>query len=85
MGLYSSRDGGFTWTLVVQGRKQFQFAGLGSVVVWVDQRTPTSYLDWSCDEAQTQEEVGFLTNSDLEAIIVVGMLTEKGEKARHAT
>ena len=67
------------------GRKQFQFAGLGSVVVWVDQRRTASYVDWSCDEAQTEEKVSFLTNSDLDMITVVGMLTEKGEKARHVT
>ena len=66
------------------GFKHFQFAGLGSVVVWVNRRTASS-LDWSCNEGLNSQKVSFLYNSTLEQIYVVGMLTERGQKARRAT
>ena len=84
-GLYSSRDGGFTWTKLDNGFKHFRFAGLGSVVVWVDYRRTASYADWSCHEGLNAHTFNFLYNSTLETIFVVGMLTERGEKARHVT
>ena len=81
--LYFSRDGGFTWFEVGTGFWEFQFAALGSVVVTVQKRRSTSTVRWSCDEGHSWEVTQY-TNSSF-GITVVGMLTEREEKARHVT
>jgi len=81
--LYFSHDGGFTWQEVAQRFWQFQFAALGSIVVTVQmyQRNGVDHVRWSCDEGASWNETSFVDSS----IRVVGMLTERGEKARHVT
>ena len=82
--LYFSRDGGFTWFEVGTGFWEFQFAALGSVVVAVRKRVTTSTIQWSCDEGHTWKFDNFTRQSGLR-ISVIGMLTEREEKARHVT
>jgi len=53
--------------------------------VWVDYRRYATNADWSCNEGLSSQSFNFLYNSTLERIFVVGMLTERGEKARHVT
>lgn len=81
--LYFSRDGGFTWFEVATGSWEFQFAALGSVVVMVRKRVYTSYIRWSCDEGHSWTRTDFSNNGF--SVIVIGMLTERDEKARHVT
>lgn len=80
--LYFSRDGGFTWFEVDTGFWEFQFAALGSVVVSVRKRRLTNTIKWSCDEGRSWQLTQF-TNTT--GIYVIGMLTEREEKARHVT
>ena len=81
--LYFSRDGGFTWFEVDVGFWEFQLAALGSVVVAVKKRVSTRTIRWSCDEGHTWEITDFSRNAF--GINVIGMLTEREEKARHVT
>ena len=81
--LYFSRDGGFTWFEVGTGFWEFQFAALGSVVVAVKKRVTTSTIQWSCDEGHTWEITDFSSTGF--RISVIGMLTEREEKALHVT
>lgn len=84
--LYFSRDGGFTWFEVDRYYWQFQFAGQGAIVAAIRMYTLTSSVRWSCDEGYSWQDVSFLdANSTAERIIVIGMLTEFGEKALHVT
>ena len=83
--LYFSRDGGFTWLEVDRGRKDFQFAAQGAVVVAINLSQYTSYVRWSCDEGATWEAVPFINSNRTRSIYVVGMLTERGERALHVT
>ena len=78
--LYFSRDGGFTWFEVATGSWEFQFAALGSVVVMVRNRVSTNFIRWSCNEGHTWNTTSFSNN-----VNVIGMLTEREEKARHVT
>lgn len=81
--LYFSRDGGFTWFEVATGSWEFQFAALGSVIVMVRKRVPTNSILWSCDEGHSWNETIFSNNAN--RVNVIGMLTEREEKARHVT
>ena len=80
--LYFSRDGGFTWFEVASGSWEFQFAALGSVIVMVRKRVSTNFIRWSCDEGHTWERTTF---SNGYSMYVIGMFTEREEKARHVT
>ena len=82
--LYFSRDGGFTWFEVGTGFWEFQFAALGSVVVTVKKRIPTSTIQWSCDEGHTWTTTNFTETGGF-GMTVIGMLTEREEKALHTT
>ena len=81
--LYFSRDGGFTWFQVGTGFWEFQFAALGSVIVAVRKFVTTSVIQWSCDEGHTWNYDDF--SSRAFGVSVIGMLTEREEKARHVT
>jgi hypothetical protein len=83
--LYFSRDGGFTWFEVGTGFWEFQFAALGSIVVTVKKRVQTSTIQWSCDEGHTWEITNFASQSGGFGVTVIGMLTEREEKALHVT
>lgn len=83
--MYFSRDGGFTWSEVNTGYWRFQFAAQGAIVAAIKVYQSTSSVLWSCDEGNTWQEVEFLTNSELRSIRVIGMLTERGERALHVT
>ena len=81
--LYFSRDGGFSWFEVEVGSWEFQFAALGSVVVTVKKGSRTNTIKWSCDEGRSWDTTQF-SNATF-GINVIGMLTEREEKARHVT
>lgn len=81
--LYFSRDGGFTWFEVDSNSWEFQFAALGSVVVTVRKGIYTSLIKWSCDEGRNWVTTRFSNNTF--GVRVIGMLTEREEKARHVT
>lgn len=83
--LYFSRDGGFTWAEVRYNLWEFQFAGLGSVVVAVRKRRLTKQVLWSCDEGATWTTSSFVDSQFPRGIVVIGMRTEAGEKSRHVT
>ena len=83
--LYFSRDGGFTWAEVRTGQYEFQFAALGSVVVAVLKRWLVTYVVWTCDEGATWQTSRFVDSNFPRGIVVIGMRTEAGEKARHVT
>lgn len=80
--LYFSHDGGVNWIEVDAGFWEFQFAALGSIVVTVQKRRSTNFVRWSCDEGKNWTQSAFHNSS---SVFVVGMLTERGEKARHVT
>lgn len=67
------------------GSYQFQFAALGAVVVSIGTGQQVSSVSWSCDEGDSWSDVEFLDRSNRASIRVVGMLTERGEKALHVT
>ncbi len=68
------------------GYWQFQFAGQGAIVAAIRMFTLTSSVSWSCDEGNQWEDVSFLdANSTVQNILVIGMLTEFGERALHIT
>ena len=81
--LYFSRDGGFTWFEVNSGFWEFQFAALGSVIVTVRKRAYTNTIKWSCDEGRSWQTDTFTDTAF--GVVVIGMLTEREEKARHVT
>lgn len=81
--LYFSRDGGFSWFEVDIGSWEFQFAALGSVIVTVRKQTRTNIIKWSCNEGRSWTDTQF-SNSTF-GMNVIGMLTEREEKARHVT
>ena len=83
--LYFSRDGGFTWAEVRRGLYEFQFAALGSIVVAVQKRSYVRNVLWSCNEGATWNSSSFVSNDFRFGIVVIGMRTEAGEKARHVT
>ena len=84
--LYFSRDGGFTWFEVNSGYWQFQFAGQGAIVATIQRYRAVSSVYWSCNEGKTWDSVGFLgSDSSVNRINVIGMLTEIGERALHVT
>ena len=83
--LYFSRDGGFTWAEVRSGLYEFQFAALGSVVVAVQKNRYVRSVWWTCDEGATWQASTFVDSNFPRGIIVIGMRTEAGEKARHVT
>ncbi len=64
---------------------EFQFAGLGSVVVAVRKRSLTRSVLWSCNEGATWTSANFVDNQFTRGIVVIGMRTEAGEKSRHVT
>lgn len=80
VGLYFSRDGGFTWFEVATGYWRFGFAALGSVVVAVPRWHPTSTVRWSCSEGGSWKDTTF--SSDGSVIRVAGMAAAK--RTRHA-
>ena len=83
--LYFSRDGGFTWAEVRRGQYEFQFAALGSIVVAVLKRRLVTYVVWTCDEGAIWQTSTFVDSDFPRGIVVIGMRTEAGEKARHVT
>jgi PKD repeat protein len=84
LGVFLSRDGGFSWEEVQKGHWTFQLVALGSIIVMAPKRTtvdPLDYIIWSCDEGVTWNRNVF---SDT-PMRLIGLLTQKGQKARRVT
>ena len=46
LGVYISRDGGFSWSQIQRGHWTFQMVALGSVIVMAPKRTTVDPLDY---------------------------------------
>ncbi|PYH84716.1 vacuolar protein sorting/targeting protein 10 [Aspergillus uvarum CBS 121591] len=56
---FVTRDAGFTWKFLKQGRYLWEFGDSGSVIVIVRESIPTKVLYYSTDEGDTWEEYQF--------------------------
>jgi hypothetical protein len=82
--VFVSRDGGYSWRETHDGHWSFQMIALGSIIVMIPKRAtldPVDYVEWSCDEGNTWTRYIFTTTP----MRLIGMLPEKGERARRVT
>ncbi|KAF0396202.1 Oligoxyloglucan reducing end-specific cellobiohydrolase [Gigaspora margarita] len=53
---FMTRDAGVTWTEVKKGAYMYEFGGLGSILILVDDEAPTNQILYSFDEGKTWQE-----------------------------
>lgn len=56
---FVSRDGGITWHAAVKGQYMWEFGDQGSIIVLVEERSPTNKILYSLDEGQHWENFTF--------------------------
>lgn len=56
---FMTRDGGITWKMVKKGNYIWEYGDHGSIIVIVEESTPTKVLYYSLDEGDTWEEYKF--------------------------
>lgn len=59
LGVFLSRDGGFTWTMIAQGRHSFALLDHGNVIVLAARSLPTAELTYSLDAGVTWRQLAF--------------------------
>ncbi|KAK2759029.1 vacuolar protein sorting/targeting protein PEP1 [Arachnomyces sp. PD_36] len=56
---FMTRDGGISWTMVKKGSYMWEYGNQGSIIVIVEESTPTKVLYYTLDEGKSWEEYKF--------------------------
>lgn len=62
---FMTRDGGITWKMVKKGNYIWEYGDQGSIIVIVEESSPTKVLYYTLDEGDTWEEFEF-SNTDMQ-------------------